>query len=120
MSLPGAYEQPSYEDRPSWRTKPRMFTWIRDKPEALVVWVESLDDKEMMIATEPRVFFTTPHYDGYPMVLVRLGAIGVKRAMELITESWRLRAPKALLKTAQKTKRKQRDRALSRRSPARE
>lgn len=102
MSLPGAYEQPSYDGRPSWRTKPRMFTWIRDDPEALVVWVETLDDKEMMIATEPRVFFTTPHYNGYPMVLVRLEAIDVKRARELITESWRLRAPKALLKRSPK------------------
>jgi hypothetical protein len=102
MSLPGAYEQASYDGRPSWRTKPRMFTWIRDKPEALVVWVESLDDKEMMIATEPRVFFTTPHYDGYPMVLVRLEAVDAKRARELITESWRLRAPPALVKKSSK------------------
>jgi hypothetical protein len=106
MSLPGAYEHASYDGRPSWRTKPRMFTWIRDAPEALVVWVDSLDEKELMIAAEPRVFFTTPHYDGYPMVLVRLEAIDVKRARELITESWRLRAPKALLKTPPgKTKR---------------
>ncbi|HXV59407.1 MAG TPA: MmcQ/YjbR family DNA-binding protein, partial [Vicinamibacteria bacterium] len=50
LSLPGAYERASYEGRPSWRTKPRMFTWIRDDPEALVVWVESLDEKELMIA----------------------------------------------------------------------
>jgi hypothetical protein len=104
LSLPGAYEHASYDGRPSWRTKPRMFTWIRDEPEALVVWVESLDDKEMMIASEPRVFFTTPHYDGYPMVLVRLEAIDVKRAKELITESWRLRAPKSLLKKFEKGK----------------
>jgi hypothetical protein len=104
MSLPGAYEQPSYGGRPSWRTKPRMFTWIRDEPEALVVWVESLDDKEMLIATEPRTFFTTPHYDGYPMVLVRLDRIDVKRARELICESWRLRVPRALLKRLPKRK----------------
>ncbi len=104
MALPGAYEHASYDGRPSWRTKPRMFTWIRDDPEALVVWVESLEDKEMMLATEPRVFFTTPHYDGYAMVLVRLGAIDVKRATELITESWRLRAPKALQKKVAETK----------------
>jgi hypothetical protein len=102
LSLPGAYEHPSYDGRPSFRTKPRMFAWIRDKPEALVVWVESLDDKEMMIATEPRVFFTTPHYDGYPMVLVRLEAVDVKRTRELVTESWRLRAPKSLLKKTPK------------------
>ncbi|HSF16531.1 MAG TPA: MmcQ/YjbR family DNA-binding protein [Vicinamibacteria bacterium] len=107
LSLPGAYERASYEGRPSWRTNPRMFTWIRDEPEALVVWVESLDEKELLIAAEPHVFFTTPHYDGYPIVLVRLGAIDVKRAKELIGESWRLRAPKSLVKNAAtKTKRK--------------
>jgi hypothetical protein len=62
----------------------------------------SLDDKEMMIKTEPRVFLTTPHYDGYPIVLVRLEALDIERARELITESWRLRAPKALLKKSPK------------------
>jgi len=118
MSLPGAYEQASYDGRPSWRTKPRMFTWIRDHPEALVVWVESLDDKEMMIATEPRVFFTTPHYDGYPMVLVRLEAIDAKRARELINESWSLRAPKSLLKSRE-TKPKSKRGSAGRRSTAR-
>jgi hypothetical protein len=77
-----------------------MFTWIRGNPEALVVWVESLDEKELMLEAEPEVFFTTPHYDGYPMVLVRLEAIDAKRAKELITESWRLRAPASLRKKA--------------------
>jgi hypothetical protein len=96
MSLPGAYEQPSYEGRPSWRTKPRMFTWIRSDPEALVVWVDSLDAKEALLACEPEVFFTTPHYDGYAIVLVRLEAIDAERARELISESWRLRAPASL------------------------
>jgi hypothetical protein len=57
-----------------------------------------------MIATEPRTFFTTSHYDGYPMVLVRLEAIDVKRATELIYESWRLRAPAALVKRSRKRK----------------
>lgn len=99
MALPGAYEHASYDGRPSWRTKPRMFTWIRDAPEALVVWVESLDEKEAMIASEPDAFFTTPHYDGYAMVLVRLEAIDSRRAKELIVESWRLRASPGLLKT---------------------
>ena len=50
MSLPGAYEQPSHGGQPSWRTKPRMFTWIRDDPEALVVWVESEEEKHALIA----------------------------------------------------------------------
>ncbi|MGQ0744234.1 MAG: MmcQ/YjbR family DNA-binding protein [Acidimicrobiales bacterium] len=99
LALPGAYEQPSYEGRPSWRTKPRMFTWVRDDPEALVVWVESADEKLAMISAEPRKFFTTPHYDGHAIVLIRLDAIDPDEARELITESWFLRAPANLVRT---------------------
>jgi hypothetical protein len=98
MSLPGAFEQPSHGGQPSWRTKPRMFAWIRDDPEALVVWVESEEDKHALIASEPKKFFTTAHYDGHPMVLVDMERVGLKEATELITESWRLRAPKKLVR----------------------
>ena len=98
LALPGAFEQESYGRQPSWRTKPRMFAWIRDEPEALVVWVESEEDKHAVIASDPKKFFTTPHYDGHPMVLVDMQEVGVKEATELITESWRLRAPKTLVK----------------------
>ncbi|MFN7975427.1 MAG: MmcQ/YjbR family DNA-binding protein [Acidobacteriota bacterium] len=96
MALPGALEQPSYEGRPSWRTKPRMFAWIRPDPEALVVWVESIETKEAMIALDPRRYFTTPHYDGHAIVLVRLGAIDRSKAAELIEASYRVRAPRSL------------------------
>lgn len=98
LGLPDAYEQASYGGRPSWRTKTRMFTWIRDDPEALVVWVESVEDKHGLIGSEPDKFFTTPHYDGSPIVLVRLDAVDAEEATELITESWRLRAPRSLVK----------------------
>jgi hypothetical protein len=97
LALPGAYEQATYDDWPSWRTKPRMFAWIRAEPEALVVWVDSLDAKEAMLANEPELFFTTPHYDGHPIVLVRLDVVDPARAAELIEASWRLRAPKRLV-----------------------
>lgn len=92
LSLPGAYEQESYGGRPSWRTPPRMFTWIRDDPDAVVVWVDSLEDKEALIASAPDTFFTTSHYDGHPVVLVDMQAVGVDELTELITDSWRLRA----------------------------
>ncbi len=98
LSLPGASERASYGGRPSWRTKKGMFTWIRDDPEALVVWVESEDEKHALIDSEPDKFFTTPHYDGHPIVLVRLGAVDEDETRELITESWRFRAPPTLVK----------------------
>ena len=75
-----------------------MFTWIRDDPEALVVWVESIEDKDVLVASEPDKFFTIPHYDGQAIVLVRLEAVDVQEATELVTESWRLRAPRSLVK----------------------
>ena len=75
-----------------------MFTWLRDEPEALVVWVDSVEEKDAMIAGEPGTFFTTSHYDGHPIVLVNLDAVESAEAEELITESWRLRAPKTLVK----------------------
>lgn len=98
LALPGAYEQPSHEGRPSWRTKPRMFAWIRSEPTALVVWVDSLDAKDALIATQPEVFFTTPHYDGYAIVLIRMSKISQKQARAALEESWRLRAPKSLVR----------------------
>ena len=98
LRLPGAYEQASFGGRPSWRTPPRMFAWLREDPEALVVWVESADEKEALGASEPERFFTTPHYDGTAIVLVRLDAVDDEEAGELITESWRLRAPRSLVK----------------------
>ena len=98
LSLPGVLEQASYGGRPSWRTKQRMFTWIRDDPEALVVWVESEEEKHALIEAEPAKFFSTPHYDGQPIVLVRLEAVDRQEAEELVTESWRLRAPRTLVK----------------------
>ncbi len=97
LALPGAYEQASFGGRPSFRTKPRMFCWIREDPEALMVFVESLEEKEALLAADPDVFFTTPHYDGSATVLVNLDHVDADEARELITDSWRLRAPKGLV-----------------------
>lgn len=91
MSMPGAEERPSYGGQPSWRTKKRMFTWIREDPEALVVWVGSEEEKLALIDSEPAKFATTSHYDGHPIVLVDLDAVDEQEARELIEESWRLR-----------------------------
>lgn len=97
MSLPGVTERPSYGGRPSWRCGPRMFTWVPDDPEALVVWVESIDDKFALIASAPDRFYSTPHHDGHPIVLARLDSIDLDEATEVIIDSWRLRAAKKLV-----------------------
>ena len=52
--------------------------------------------KHALIADDPGVFFTTPHFDGYPAVLVRLDEIGEADLTELLVEAWLARAPKRL------------------------
>ena len=54
--------------------------------------------KFALIADDPGVYFTTPHFDGYPAVLVRLAEIGVPELTELVTEAWLAQAPKTLAK----------------------
>jgi hypothetical protein len=54
--------------------------------------------KAALIADDPGVYFTTPHFDGYPAILVRLDRIGVAELEELVTEAWFTRAPKRLAK----------------------
>ena len=58
--------------------------------------VEHQVAKEALLADDPEVFFTTPHFDGYPAVLVRLDKITVEDLEEVIVEAWLCRAPKKL------------------------
>ena len=49
------------------------FCRLRTDPDALVIRVPDMEDKEAMLEGDPDVYFTTPHYDGYPFVLVKPG-----------------------------------------------
>jgi hypothetical protein len=97
LSLPATTERPSY-GTPGVRVKDKLFARIHDLPDTLVVWVADLDEKDVLLSSAPDRFFTTPHYDGYPMMLVRLANIGVDELREVLTDSWRARAPRAALK----------------------
>jgi hypothetical protein len=66
------------------------------QPKVIAVRVASLDDREFLIATAPDKFFTEPHYEGYPAVLVRLPAVSVRELRPIITEGWRCQAPKEI------------------------
>jgi hypothetical protein len=59
----------------------------------LVVFVSDVGEKEALIAANPDAFFTTSHYDGYATVLINLSGVDLDELRELITESWRLKAP---------------------------
>lgn len=109
LALPGTDEQVKRGHR-QWRVKEKLFVWERplrrseiealgDRAPAgpiLGARVEHLIAKEAMVADEPELYFTTPHFDGYPAVLVRLERIAVEDLVEVVTEAWLARAPKRM------------------------
>jgi len=68
------------------------------QPAVLAVRVASQAEKEMLLASDEEKFFTEPHYNGFPAVLVRLAAVDTDELAELITDAWRCQAPPALVK----------------------
>lgn len=93
-----------------WVVRDKLFVWERplrqsdlkalgeDAPDGPILGarVEHLVAKDALIADDPGVYFTTPHFDGYPAVLVRLENIGLDELEELTVEAWLARAPKRL------------------------
>ena len=109
LELPETSEEVSRDLR-HWRVKDKGFVWERPLRRAdlealgeaapdgpiLGARVEHLVAKEALLADDPSVFFTTPHFDGFPAVLVRLERIGLEDLREVIVEAWLARAPKRL------------------------
>jgi hypothetical protein len=110
LALPETAEVISRDLR-QWRVKDKLFVWERplrrsdlealgdDAPEGPILGarVEHLGAKEALLADESGVFFTTPHFDGYPAILVRLDAIAADDLEEVVVEAWLARAPKRLV-----------------------
>lgn len=96
LSLPEATEKPMH-GTPAFYVRSKFFTKLSHDGRTAVVHVDSLEEKEVLLATEPRKLTTTPHYDGYRMVLVVLAKVSKSELRDLVTDSWRLRAPKRLL-----------------------
>jgi hypothetical protein len=112
LSLPETTEAVSWGNA-HWRVKNKGFVWERplhqsdhaalkalgeEAPDGAIlgVRVADLGVREAMIADDPLIFFTIPHFDGFPAILVRLDMIGVPELEELIVEAWLDRAPKKL------------------------
>jgi hypothetical protein len=108
LSLPETSEKLMW-GTPSWRVRDKLFVWERplrnvdfealgdDAPqgEILGARVDDLFAKEALIADEPAIF-TTPHFDGYPAVLIEFDKIAPDVLEEIIVEAWISRAPKRL------------------------
>jgi hypothetical protein len=89
LALENTTEKPSY-GTPGFRVRDKLFARVREEG-VLVVWCESLEEKDFLIEGDPEKFFTTAHYDGYAMVLVRLDAVDREELAELLAESARIR-----------------------------
>lgn len=96
----------------TWRVRKKLIVWERPlrkadydalgsaAPDGDILGARVPDEgvKFALIADDPGVFFTTPHFDGYPAVLVRLAQISVPELEELVTDAWLAQAPKKLVK----------------------
>lgn len=72
--------------------KPRVI-----RTDVAVLFVGDESEKQALLLGEPDLFFTAPGYEGAPLVLLRLPAVGVERLAELVTDAWRMRAPAELV-----------------------
>jgi hypothetical protein len=109
LALPRTTEGTSFGNT-AWLVKGKGFVWERplraadvkalgkDAPDGPILGahVDHMGIKEALLASDPEVFFTTPHFDGYRSVLVRLERIGLIELEELIVDAWLSRAPKRL------------------------
>jgi hypothetical protein len=95
--FPEVSEGTSY-GTPALRVKDKFLCRMRTGPDALVVRVIDVGDQQALLQGDPDVFFTTPHYDGYPYVLVRLETVATEALEELIEDAWRIQAPKRVVK----------------------
>jgi len=98
LSLPNTDEHRSYNDTVAFRVAKKLFVRFREEGDSVALWVDDLGEKEALLASDPKKFWTTPHYDGYAMVLVRFGKVKKTEIEDLLEHSYRQKANKTSLK----------------------
>ena len=111
LALPGVEEIDS--DGFDFRVGGKGFVWSypehrAGKPRIIrtdiaVLFVGDEAEKQALLLGEPGLFFTTPAYDGWPLVMLRLAEVDADRLAELVTDAWRMRAPAAVAREFGKT-----------------
>ena len=97
LSLPEVEEVEG--DRPWFRVRGKGFAWkSRERDGGTLAIRVDRDEKPLMLEGRPDLYFETPHYVGYPAVLVHLEAIDAKELRERIEDAWLIQAPKSLAK----------------------
>jgi hypothetical protein len=97
-SLPGAEESTTY-GKPAFKVQGRLFAWVSPDAAAEDALAVRVDPGELplLLETAPDRYFQTPHYHGYPILLIRVERIELPELGERIEDSWLLRAPKKLV-----------------------
>jgi hypothetical protein len=95
LTLPEAVDASG--SRPAFRVRGKLFAWKSRERDggALAVRVDA-DEKQLILASNAEVYFETPHYQGYPAVLIRLERIARDELAERIEDAWLTRVPKRL------------------------
>ena len=106
LSLPGAEQEPgrfAFAIRKKGKLKGFVWVWMErvdpkkarvPQPKVIVVLVANLAEKDVLLSLDHEKFFTEPHYDGFPAVLVRLPAVTARELRPIITEAWRCQVGK--------------------------
>ena len=95
LALPGVEEGTSH-GTPAFRVRGKLFLRVWEDGETLVLKTD-WHERDFLLQSDPAVFFTTDHYDGYPIVLVRLARANPEQLRTLVADSWRRHAPKRLV-----------------------
>ena len=95
LALPEAEESTTYR-KPAFKVAGKVFAWESPHVHGALALNCDHGERPLMIETNPEMFFATPHYEGYPIVLVHLEAADAKELAERIEESWLIAAPKKL------------------------
>jgi hypothetical protein len=97
LSFPAASEGSSY-GKPSFLVAGKFFTRLRSEDDSVVVVVGSIDERDMLLESDPNLFHITEHYRNYPAVLARMAFLDLATLRGMLERRWRAMAPKKLVK----------------------
>ncbi len=97
LTFPGVTDAVSY-GKPSFHVGKKFFTRLRDEDGSIVVIVESIDERDMLLESDAKLFHITDHYRDYPTVLVRIAEADAALLRAMLERRWRRIAPKRLVR----------------------
>lgn len=97
VALPATEEGTSY-GYPSFKAGGKFLTRIRDEDDSIVVYVSSIDERDMLIEADPATFHVTDHYRSYPIVLARISSVDRGWLQACLTRRWRRVVPRKIVK----------------------